>query len=126
MDDKKEIRKLNKDQFKKQCIERFGKDNLKWRFICPVCGLVQTAQDFIDLDKGFKSYKDVSKIIGFTCIGFFTAKIQKKKYSEVLGAYNTHKGCCYSCDMLFSEHSIEVEYFEKNIKRIRKFFDFAS
>lgn len=41
---------------------RFGKDQMKWRFKCPVCGYVANVQD----------YKDAGVPIGavaFSCIG---------------------------------------------------------
>ena len=41
---------------------RFGKDPLRWRFVCPSCGHVASVQD----------YKDVGapvECVGFSCIG---------------------------------------------------------
>lgn len=46
----------------------FGKDMKLWRFVCPSCGHIQTANDF--LEAGVKG-EEIGKYLGFSCIGRF-------------------------------------------------------
>ena len=48
-----------------QGLTRFGSDALSWRFVCPDCGHVQSAQDFIDMGM---STKLAGTIAGYSCI----------------------------------------------------------
>lgn len=41
---------------------RFGDDMMTWRFVCPSCGHVQTANDY-------KAAGAPSTVVGFSCIG---------------------------------------------------------
>lgn len=62
-----EIRKISHDEWLEEGIDLFGSDVKTWRFVCPVCGHVQTIQDFLDktnLDKD-----TIGTVIGFSCIG---------------------------------------------------------
>jgi hypothetical protein len=57
------------DDWIKQLEERFGKDPKKWAFVCPACGHVQTAQDFID-----NKIEDFETKVYFSCIGRYINK----------------------------------------------------
>lgn len=55
-------RTLTLKEFQAEAAQRFGDDPMNWKFICPVCGYVASAQD----------YKDAGApqgAIGFSCIG---------------------------------------------------------
>lgn len=68
---------------------RFGVNRLQWRFVCPRCGLVQTAQDFLDADM---EIDQVDRLIAFSCLG------------RVLDG----KGCDWSLGGFFQIHTVEV------------------
>jgi len=52
------------DDWLKELKARFGKDVKKWAFVCPACGHIQTAQDFID-----NKIEDIESKVYFSCIG---------------------------------------------------------
>jgi len=52
-----------RDEWIAEGERRFGPDRMKWKFVCPVCGYVQTPDDYID-----SGAKD-SGIIAFSCVG---------------------------------------------------------
>lgn len=54
------------DQWRARGKELFGEDFTKWRFRCPVCGHVQTFQDFVDLGL---TKEDACGVFYFSCIG---------------------------------------------------------
>ncbi len=71
--------------FKEICLKQwleqgqklFGDDPLKWEFVCPNCGHVQTMQDFVDLH-ALGIYKGKSpEVAYFSCIGRFDDRIPK-------------------------------------------------
>lgn len=41
-----EIVTMTMHEWKAEAVRRFGKDPGKWKFICPVCGNVQSPEDF--------------------------------------------------------------------------------
>ena len=56
---------LTRDEWLQKGKELFGEDMLKWRFVCPSCGHIQTAEDF-------RLYKDQGAspdTAHFNCIG---------------------------------------------------------
>ena len=56
------MREITRENWLAEAAERFGKDPLKWAFVCPVCGGIQTVQD----------YKDAGapqSAAGFSCVG---------------------------------------------------------
>src|SRR5690606_12328625 len=46
-----DIKRMTQEEWQAEGIRRFGKDLLKWRFVCPVCKHVQSVQDFKDLNR---------------------------------------------------------------------------
>ena len=48
----------------------FGPDQLKWRFVCPVCKHVASVQDY-------KDAKAPEGAVGFSCIGRYTGSLNK-------------------------------------------------
>jgi len=61
----KEYQTMTEAEFKAKGIELFGDDQFKWKFQCPICDNIQTAEDF-------RQYKDKGSIPGSAyqeCIG---------------------------------------------------------
>lgn len=58
------------DEWKAEACRRFGNDHLKWRFVCPSCGNVQTIQQFKDLVKEYPTLTPETAF--FSCIGRYT------------------------------------------------------
>jgi hypothetical protein len=62
-----EIINLTLEEWEAKGQKLFGKDKMQWKFICPVCGNVQSVMDF-------KKYKDKGATPSdayFNCIGRF-------------------------------------------------------
>ena len=98
--------------FVNEAKKRFGDDNRKWKFKCPSCGAIQSAEDFSQLDC-FKDKKgEINKFIGFSCIGRFTRENEKEKF----------KGCNWTLGGLFQIHALEIE---DNDGKMHKHFELA-
>lgn len=67
--------------------ERFGNDAKKWAFKCPMCGNVQTAQDFIN-----------NKV----------EEPENKVYFSCIGRYVKGKGCDWTLGGLLQIHKMAV------------------
>ena len=50
------------EEWRAEARRRFGQDAMKWRFVCPSCGHVQTPEDF-------KKAGAPSSAVGYSCIG---------------------------------------------------------
>ena len=98
-------------ELKKQDV---SKNNLC--FICPMCGTVQNANDLIKAKAG-KSFKDVEKYLGFSCVGRFTHRKPPPKEK------GTQMGCDWTLGGLFQLHTLEVVT-EDGVKHPR--FDIAT
>jgi hypothetical protein len=55
-------RVLTKEEWIREGREKFGNDQMQWRFVCPVCGHVASVQDYLDA-------KAPEGMIAFSCIG---------------------------------------------------------
>ena len=55
-------KKLTHAEWLAEGKRRFGGDFKKWRFVCPVCGFVQSAQDYYDAGAP-------SAAVAFSCVG---------------------------------------------------------
>lgn len=61
------MEKLEYDMWWGQGIKLFGQDHLYWKFVCSICGHVQTPSDFMNIGKDPNcAYTD--------CIGRFMKK----------------------------------------------------
>lgn len=49
-------------EFEAIAIKRFGEDRMKWRFVCPACGHVQTAEDY-------KAAGAPPNAVAYSCVG---------------------------------------------------------
>lgn len=52
-----------------EAVRRFGPDPMKWQFVCPLCGLVSTPQDFVDagvsrIDSHRASIECIGRVVG--------------------------------------------------------------
>ena len=45
-----------------KAVELFGEDNMKWKFVCPICGHVASVQDWKDAGAPMQS-------AAFSCVG---------------------------------------------------------
>lgn len=64
------MKTMTLDDFQAACMERFP-SSLQTAVKCPMCGTIQTAQDFIDAGQG-RSFDDVQGKLGYSCIGRYT------------------------------------------------------
>ena len=53
------------DDWRAEGARRFGDDHMKWRFVCPSCGHVQTPADY-------KAVNAPETAVAFSCIGRWT------------------------------------------------------
>jgi hypothetical protein len=83
------MKKITRDEWLAEGEKRFGKDPLKWKFICPSCRTVQTPQDLVNC--GVKK-ADLNKYLAFSCIGRF----------------GSEKGCDWTLGGLLRIHELEI------------------
>lgn len=90
---------MNKEEFKAEAIRRFGKDMMKWKFVCPVCGTVASVEDY-------KKAGVPEGAVGFSCIGRYLPDSQ-----EAFGKKPVVKGvpCNYAGGGLFGLNPFEVD-----------------
>lgn len=77
--------------WKKELIERFGENSENWKFVCPVCGHVQSIADF-------KAIGRDGNYVYQCCIGRFTGNNDKTGV----------KGCNYTVNGLISLNTTTV------------------
>lgn len=95
---------ITSEQWEAEGEKLFGKDKMKWRFICPSCGHVASVQDWKDAGAGPGE-------IAFSCVG------RHLKDSANAFSKETKKGgpCNYAGGGLFRINTKHVEddyYFE--------------
>jgi hypothetical protein len=79
----------------------FGPDKMKWRFVCPVCGHVQSVQDWKDAGAP-------ESAVAFSCVGRWIPG-SRKAFEE------TGKGPCnYAGGGLFRLNPVELSGIEPN------------
>jgi len=76
------------------------KDNAELVMICPMCGTPQTGNDLIRAGAG-KTFDDVEKYLGFSCVGRFTGAEAPRKEPD-------GKPCNWTLGGLFQMHKLEV------------------
>jgi len=69
-------------------------------FVCPMCGTVQSATDLINAGAG-KDFADVSRYLGYSCVGRFTKAGPPRKSPD-------GKPCNWTLGGLFQMHTFEV------------------
>ena len=58
---------LSYEEWRSEALTRFGDAPKQGRFVCPVCGFEQCAQDFFDQTD--LSEEEIRKVTAFSCIG---------------------------------------------------------
>lgn len=86
--------------------ELFGNDARHWRFVCPVCNTIQTAQDFIDAG----CPEDEAKMsIAVECVGRWLPKEKSQKaFGENRDGFFKGKPCDFAGYGLFKLNPIPV------------------
>jgi len=84
------MRTVKLSDFIEEAKRRFGDDSRKWKFKCPQCKTVQSAEDLVAAGV---SKDDVERFVGFSCIGRFKEGV----------------GCDWTLGGLFQIHEIEIE-----------------
>ncbi|MFY9327821.1 MAG: VVA0879 family protein [Georgfuchsia sp.] len=87
-------------EFQAMLIAQAVPDHTHFALVCPMCGTVQSARDLIDAGAG-KTFEDVEKYLGFSCIGRFTGAPSPRKRPD--GA-----PCDWTLGGLFHTHKLEV------------------
>ena len=77
------------------------KDRVDLAFRCPICGTVQSGRDLIAAGAG-KTFDEVEKYIGFSCVGRWTGAGPHKKGN------GTGHGCDWTLGGVFHLHEVEV------------------
>jgi hypothetical protein len=91
--------KLTVEQWRAQANLLFGPNRMQWRFVCPSCGHVASAQDW-------KNTGAAEGHVGYSCIGRFTGDPKK----AALAAFKSAGGPCnYAGGGLFNINPIEVD-----------------
>jgi hypothetical protein len=104
---------MTRPEWLKKGKDLFGEDFRDWKFVCPICGTIQSARDFFAA--GVEAEK-VSSYLGFSCIGRFTKAGPYKKEGP------QQKGCDWTLGGLFHLHRVEVTDEEGKVHPV---FEFA-
>ena len=93
------MRTITLEEFRTE-IKAQGVRTERMCLICPMCGMVQNATDFIAAGAG-KSMDEVEKYLGFSCIGRFTGAPAPRQKPD-------GKPCNWTLGGLFKLHKLEV------------------
>lgn len=90
---------MTKNEWKAEGERRFGKNMMKWRFVCPACGHVASTQDWKDAEAS-------ENTVAFSCVGRYLSKTPR----EAFAADKTKPGPCnYAGGGLFGLNPLEVD-----------------
>ena len=87
------------EELRRRFESQKAKSKLDLKVICPICKKTQSGQDLIDAGAG-KSFEDVEKFIGFSCVGRWLSAGPFKK--------DNSKGCDWTLGGIFKLHKLEV------------------
>lgn len=73
--------KYTPKEWKAEAARRFGADQMKWKFVCPSCGHVQSAQDYRDAGASSTS-------VGFSCVGRWDGHMSRGAFQGIGGPCN--------------------------------------
>lgn len=93
------MKQMTLDEFR-AAAKAQGVPREQMKFICPMCGTEQSAQDLIDAGAG-STFADVEKYVGFSCVGRFTGAGEPRKEPD-------GKPCNWTLGGLFQLHRLEV------------------
>lgn len=108
-----EVTEYTKKEWLKKGKKLFGDDMLKWKFVCPSCGNVQSAMDF----KRYKNKGATPSDTYFKCIGRF-----RKKCHKFLDGGNK-KPCDYTSGGLLCISPISVTDEQGEVHSAFEFFE---
>jgi len=79
-----------------KATELFGEDSVKWKFVCPCCGNIQSIEDF--QAKTSLSLDEIKGVVHFSCIGRWVKKDKESK-----------SPCDYTAGGLFNLTTVRVK-----------------
>lgn len=91
------MREITHEQWKAEAMERFGADPLKWRFVCPICK-VETSVD------EWKKAGAPEGAVAFSCIGRYT------KGEGTMNQKTPKRPCDYTGGGLFRLNPVKVNF----------------
>lgn len=120
-----EKRRIALDAWHVEGRRLYGPNAVKWKFRCPSCGFVQTAEDFRAYNAPIR---DIDLRLGFSCIG--RTILAACPTAEVVEFMEPNKGfgCNYAGGGLFRINPVEVVYgivAETQEPGIRETFEWA-
>ena len=102
------MKTMTQDEFLAEAKARFGENVRDWKFVCPMCGTVQSVQQLLDAVIASGGTKDdVHGYIGFSCIGRFTGQGDSGIAAKNRGE-KWDKGCNWTLGGLLRMHNLEV------------------
>ncbi|MFY4037917.1 VVA0879 family protein [Achromobacter xylosoxidans] len=93
------MKRMTLEEFHAACIAQAARSELT-TVKCPMCGTLQNALDFIAAGAG-KDWGDVSRYVGFSCVGRFTGAGAPRKEPD-------GEACNWSLGGLFKTHRMVV------------------
>lgn len=102
------MKTMSQEEFLAEAKRRFGPKIRDWKFVCPMCGTVQSGQQLLDavLAAGGKK-DDVDGYIAFSCIGRFTGQGDAGIAAKAKGE-KWERGCNWTLGGFLQFHELEV------------------
>lgn len=99
-------RKITYEEWEKEGERRFGKDKMKWQFICPVCKHVALAEDWLKAGAS-------EDTIAFSCIGRYLNPVRDAFSGKGKGPCNYAGGGLFRLNpVIISDGKEEHQVFE--------------
>ena len=99
-------------QWLAEAVRRFGKNPLKWRFVCPVCSTEISVEDY-------KNAKAPEGAIAFSCIGRYLSMPPRRAFGD---GERVDGPCDYTGGGLLQLNPIHVQLDDGTV---RQTFEFA-
>ena len=101
--------KMTHQEWAAEAVRRFGPNAKDWKFVCPVCGYVQSMRDFetqTDL-----SLEEIERVIGFSCIGRWMEHLDESAEKSCFERDRVVAGgpCNYAGGGLFKLNPMRIE-----------------
>lgn len=100
------------EEFKVEARKRFGEKARTWKYVCPMCGTIQSGQQVWDALINQNSGKEVEintvlSSLGFCCIGRYTGQGDEGIAAHGRGE-KWDKGCNWTLGGLLRLHTLEI------------------
>ena len=95
--EKGEVETMTYDEWKAEAERRFGKDSMKWRFVCPVCGHIASVEDW-------KKAGAPATAVAFSCVGRWIEGSKEAFTKDGKGP------CTYAGGGLFQLNPVDVVF----------------